>query len=155
MKTIEFKSTKGGKFEINLPKNYKQIKLPSLKKWVSALEGGKYRQCTSTLCSPDNKKLTYCCLGVLSKAQGRLNKIDRIFKDRPSFEDGPSTRETGGLDVSNPLYGILNHRGAFPKGVKVTTDSSCLEATDLVDCNDGLYLSFKDIAKIIKTLYKA
>lgn len=149
MKTIEFKSTKGGKFEIYLPKNYKQIKLPSLKKWVSALEGGKYRQCTSTLCSTDNKKLAYCCLGVLSKAQGRLNKIDRFF------EDGPGTRETGGLDVLNPLYGILNHRGAFPKGVKVTTDSSCLEATDLVDCNDVLYLSFKDIAKIIKTLYKA
>lgn len=149
MKTIEFKSTKGGKFEIKLPKNYKQIKLPSLKKWVSALEGGKYRQCTGALCSPHNKKLAYCCLGVLSKVQGRLIKTSN------EFEDGLYTREIGGLARSNPLYDILTHSGSFPKGVKVTTDHSCFEANDLVECNDDLYLSFKDIAKIIKTLYKA
>lgn len=149
MKTLTFKSTKGGKFNITLPKNYKKIKLPLFKKWVSALESGKYRQCTGTLCSTNNKKLTYCCLGVLSKIQGRLNKAN------VAFEDGFDTNETANLAVTNPLYKILHSVGAFPVKVHVNNEDNDYDASSLIDCNDELKLSFKDIAKIIKTLYKA
>lgn len=147
-KTIEFKSTKGGKFLIKLPANYQKIKLAFFKKWISALESGKYRQCNGTLCKPnDNKKLTYCCLGVLSKVQGRLIKTEY------GFIDGGGCDDVGELDKNNPtLQGI----GNFPKGVTVTDGSYIYNScSNLASCNDDLGLSFKDIAKIIKTLYKA
>lgn len=151
MKTLTFKSTKGGKFNINLPNNYKKIKLPFFNKWVSALEGGSFRQCTGTLCESGNKRLTYCCLGVLSKIQGRL------IKSEGEFTDGLGG-SSGNLTLNNELYSILSSRGTFPKGVHVSIqeeDGAYRFADDLVECNDDFKFSFKDIAKIIKTLYKA
>lgn len=151
MKTLTFKSTKGGKFNINLPNNYKKIKLPFFNKWVSALEGGSFRQCTGTLCESGNKRLTYCCLGVLSKIQGRL------IKSEGEFTDGLGG-SSGDLTLNNELYSILSSRGTFPKGVHVSIqeeDGAYRFADDLVECNDDFKFSFKDIAKIIKTLYKA
>ena len=153
-KTIEFKSTKGGKFSIKLPANYQKIKLAFFNKWTSALESGKYRQCTGTLCKPnDNKKLTYCCLGVLSKVQGRLFKTEHEYIEHEyKFVDGCDSDAVGELDTNNPaLQGV----GNFPKGVTVTDDYTRYTSSDLASCNDDLGLSFKDIAKIIKTLYKA
>lgn len=152
MKTINFKSTKGKQsdFVISLPKNYKKIKLSFFNKWVDALEGGDFRQCSGILCEPNNKKLTYCCLGVLSKVQGRLVKTQDGFED--TLHGG-----TGELNRKNPLFSILKSRGEFPTGVKVynNDDGDSYTVSDLVECNDDLKLSFKDIAKIIKTLYKA
>lgn len=151
MKKLTFKSTKGGKFNIHLPKNYKKIKLPFFNKWVSALEGGSFRQCTGTLCESGNKRLTYCCLGVLSKIQGRL------IKSEGQFTDGLGG-SSGDLTSGNELYSILSSRGDFPKGVTVSMedeDGAYVFADDFIDCNDDLHLSFKDIAKIIKIIYKA
>lgn len=150
MKTLTFKSTKGGKFNVNLPDNYKKVKLPFFKQWVAALESGNFRQCNGTLCEPNNKKLTYCCLGVLSKIQGRLVKN----KEYNAYEDGENTLETSGLDDRNPVYSILKNDGTLPKGVSVATDDD-YKCTSLVSCNDELDLSFKDIVKVIKTIYKA
>lgn len=151
MKTLTFKSTKGGKFNVNLPDNYKKVKLPFFKKWANALESGKFRQCTGTLREINNKRPTYCCLGVLSKIQGRLIKNEA----ENYFEDGKDTGESGNLDCSNPVYLILKSDGTLPKGVNVTKTDDAYESTTLVACNDDLSLSFKDIAKVIKTVYKA
>jgi hypothetical protein len=147
MQTIEFKSTKGGKFAINLPANYKKISLPFFKEWVTALESGKYRQGRRLLCQINNKKATYCCLGVLSKIQGRLIKTDFGFEDTISSY-------VGTLKINNPTYFVLNKNGLFPEGVTVTVDDSIMSCTTLATCNDNAKLSLKDIAKIIKTLYK-
>lgn len=154
MKTHEIKSTKGGTFTIELPSNFKKVKLPMFNKWVDALEGGKYRQGTGLLCAAANKQLNYCCLGVLSKVQGRLQKGNILYTDGVFGT-------TGVLDSSNPLSKILKSQGNFPKGVEVHKVMSTAlgmqtrHASTFVGCNDTLLLSFKDIAKIIKTIYKA
>lgn len=148
MKTIEYKSTKSGKFVINLPKGFKKVKLPFYQKWIDALEGGKYRQCVGTLCETNNKKLTYCCLGVLSKVQGRLKKDEN--NEMVDHSDG----YTGDLNSNNPSFKALKGRGEFPTGVCVQKNDHTNSVYDLVECNDDLRLSFKDIAKIIKTIFK-
>lgn len=150
MKTIELKSTKGGKFTIELPQSYKKIKLPFFKKWVSALESGKYRQCTNTLCEPRNNKLSYCCLGVLSKVQNRLTKDKKWGNDYYDNADKYSI-----LSQDNPCYEVFSSSGNFPKNVVVSRVNNQSLVTCLTECNDNLNLSFKDIAKIIKILYKA
>jgi hypothetical protein len=155
MNTIKFKSTKGGDFFVNLPKNFKKVKLPFFQKWVNALESGEYRQCTQQLCAPRSKKLSYCCLGVLSKIQNRLEKDEDGFM-RDTLHKGTSQEV---LHKSNPCYGVIRHNGKLPKNVSVRKNSSdtFINVTDyhtLMECNDDLELSFKDIAKIIKTVFK-
>jgi len=149
MKSIKFKSTKGGDFSVNLPKNFKKVKLPFFQKWVEALESGKYRQCRDQLCTIVNKKLTYCCLGVLSKIQDRLQKHPDLRME--SYCEGT-------LDRSNPCYDAISHEGSLPRLVSVTifkdTGDFKDSAYSLLDCNDSLSLSFKDIAKVIRTVYK-
>lgn len=147
MKTQTLKSTRGGTFEISLPTDYKKIKLPSFKKWVTALESGEYRQCTGTLCERINGKLHYCCLGVLSKVQGRLQKTEHDdFTDHTPYS-------VATLSTRNPLYDILGKEGDLPENVTVTRGTAI--AHSLINCNDSLKLTFKDIAKIIRMLYKA
>lgn len=149
MKTITFKSTRKGSFSINIPDDYKKIKLPFFNEWMSALKSGKYSQCTSRLCTPvENKKLGYCCLGVLSKIQGRLTKDEgncyRDFSQSALY-----------LSIDNPCYNVFSHKGNFPSDVFVekTVKKETKKVTSLTECNDTLRLSFKDIAKIIEILY--
>lgn len=153
MNTIEFKSTKGGNFFVNLPKNFKKVKLPFFQKWVNALESGEYGQCTHQLCTPRNKKLSYCCLGVLSKIQNRLEKDeDGLMRD--TLHKGEAEEV---LHKSNPCYSVIGKNGKLPKNVKVLNSLDSLPfdgGTSLMTCNDDLGLSFKDIAKIIKTVFK-
>ena len=153
-KSIKFKSTKGGDFSVNLPKNFKKVKLPFFQKWVEALESGKYRQCSNQLCTTVNKKLTYCCLGVLSKIQDRLQK-------HPDFR--MESYCEGTLDRSNPCYDAISNDGRLPRLVSVAIKDAAYELAEhdfkdtvysLIDCNDVLGLSFKDIAKVIHTVYK-
>jgi hypothetical protein len=152
---LQFKSTKGGDFFVNLPKNFKKVKLPFFQKWVNALESGEYRQCTQKLCAPRSKKLSYCCLGVLSKIQNRLEKDEDGFMLDTLHKS--ATEEV--LHRSNPCYSVIGNDGKLPQGVSVRKNSSD-EFVDgtvceaLTECNDDLRLSFKDIAKIIKTVFK-
>lgn len=154
MKTHEIKSTKGGTFTIELPSNFKKVKLPMFNEWVTALESGKYRQGTGSLCASANNQLKYCCLGVLCKVQGRLQKGNILYGDSVFGS-------TGVLDSSNPLSKILKSQGNFPEGVEVhkavSTElgTQTRHASTFVGCNDTLLLSFKDIAKILKTIFKA
>lgn len=155
MNTIKFKSTKGGDFFVNLPKNFKKVKLPFFQKWVNALESGEYRQCTQQLCAQRSKKLSYCCLGVLSKIQNRLEKDEDGFM-RDTLYKGASQEI---LHKSNPCYSVIRENGKLPKKVSVgkNTSDTFINVTDyhtLMQCNDDLELSFKDIAKIIKTVFK-
>lgn len=146
MKTITFKSTRSGSFTINLPDNFEKIQLPYFDEWTQTLKSGKFSQGTSALCYLNNKKLHYCCLGVLSKIQGRLKK------DKYSYVD-----EAAGckyyLDSRNPVAKILDNSGKLPNGVFITKIKNDASRT-LAHCNDTLRLSFKDIAKIIETVYK-
>lgn len=156
MNTYIFKSTKNKEqFMLEVPDDYQKISLPYFNEWVTALESGKYRQATGRLCKPlKNKKLGYCCLGVLSKIQGTLLKIKNGYGDH-SINDC-------GLSRKNDCFKVLFFEGLLPASVSVYKNSVCYTNTiepirykQLSNCNDNLKLSFKDIAKIIKILYKA
>jgi hypothetical protein len=133
-------------FKIVKPLDYKKIKLPYFKEWVSALESGRYNQTTGKLCRKiGNKKVGYCCLGLLCRLQGRLLK-----DNADNYFDADSS--TVVLDSSNPCYPVLSFIGKFPKDCRVETDTET--AFTLAGCNDQLGLSFKDIAKIIRAFWK-
>lgn len=137
MKSIKFKSTKNNSLvEITIGTGYKKTKLPFFKKWTEALESGKFRQTRGRMRASGNKCVKYCCLGVLSKIQGRLS--DKV--------------DVGTLDLDNPCSTVFSDNGQFPSEVSVWVDG--LNASSLVALNDDFDLSFKDISKVIKTIWK-
>ena len=171
-KQITFKSTSRAHKHVlvNLPSGYRKTKLPGLKAWVDALNSGKYRQGNSHLCMKDRGRFTYCCLGVLSKVQGRL-----VSAGNCNTEKGDGTIGADGtvddysvcyLHTSNPLYSIIGDNGVLPNGVWVNTfdkrtvdydgtpEFDHSDAITLVSLNDDLSLSFKDIAKVLQLLFK-
>lgn len=137
MKKIKFKSTKNNSLvEITIGTGYKKTKLPFFEKWTEALESGKFRQTRGRMRASGNKCVKYCCLGVLSKIQGRLS--DKV--------------DVGTLDLDNPCTGVLKCEGQFPPEVSVWVYGQSV--SDLVALNDDFDLSFKDISKVIKTIWK-
>lgn len=164
-KQITFQSTRDKHTQVlvSLPFGYRKKKLPGLKAWVDALNSGKYRQGNSHLCIKNNGRFKYCCLGVLSKVQGRL------VSTKCEAERGDGTVDDYSvcyLHTSNPLYGIMGDNGVLPNGVWVNTFDKRTVYSDgtpefthgsvftLVALNDDLYLSFKDIAKVLQLLFK-
>jgi hypothetical protein len=126
-------------YNLVIPEGYEKRELPYFNEWIAALESGDYEQHLGKLCW-DGK--TYCCLGLLSKIQGRLT---------PTLRDGSSTNCPYALAEDNPCYPSLNQAGAFDSGVQCWVDDFPLYS--LAGCNDyGLH--FKQIAEIIKALWK-
>jgi hypothetical protein len=118
------------------PEGYQKVELPYFNEWIAALESGKYMQTRETLCSGGK----YCCLGVLSKVQGRLSAAGY---------DGLSINV---LNDDNPCFPQLNSHGQFPLGVKVITPQGSTLYM-LTSCNDA-GLPFEEIANIIKQIWK-
>lgn len=120
-------------YTINKPEGYQKVPLPMRDEWVKALRSGEYPQGKDFLCYEGS----YCCLGVLSKIQGRLI-------------DGHDDAEHTELAPSNPLYGVLSYAGRLPFGVTVQFESGVRGALAYLN-DDGL--PFPDIADIIEELY--
>lgn len=145
--TIISTKDKKNSIVLDVPDDYSPQSLPYFKQWVDALKSGKIKQTRSTLCRKDGKCNRYCCLGVLSKIQGRLSK--NIYG---SFHDN------GQIDVlssNNPSYQVLKTAGDIPYNVKLQTsynNTSCTVNT-LASLNDRGF-TFKDIAKVIEILWK-
>jgi hypothetical protein len=168
VKEIVFKSTKGKNTNvlITLPSHYKKIKLPGLTAWVKALTSGNYRQGARALCTKVSAgKLGYCCLGVLSKTQGRLISLPLSYlKGKCRRGDGAAVASgisTYYLASDNPVFNILGARGDLPENVFVNTYSGITgkpyrykNFKSLSSLNDDLKLSFKDIAKLLQLIYK-
>jgi hypothetical protein len=169
-KTIIFQSSKKHKFVlVELPKGYMKKKLPLLNKWTHTLVAGGYRQGTGKLCIKNAQgRLNYCCLGVLSKIQGRLRHEKNQGYCDGRQDDPPSAMEAVGLTSNNPAHRVLKLYGVFPKHVIVRTAFKSIkekniepsfygysiDASNLAECNDALGMTFKDIAKLLKLLYK-
>lgn len=134
MKTRNVKVTK--------QKGFKKPYLRGGKKWVEALESGKYRRETGAL----HEGRGYCCLGVLCRVQGRLKKTqDGTFVD---VGEGHSST----LSDTNPVYNALGELGDFPRGVKVTIGDRFYDS--LADLNDSDRVGFKTIAKVIRSIWR-
>jgi hypothetical protein len=122
-------------YTITFPEGYEKKELPYFNEWVKALESGEYTQGASALQTGNR----YCCLGVLSKIQGRLvNECDDGYRLM--------------LAKNNPCRLQLGQMGNFPEGVTVTIPRHSPFNT-LVHCNDN-DLSFNQIAEIIKQIWK-
>lgn len=122
--------------KVSLPEGYKRQKLPFFRKWIEALESGEFKKITEQLANKQHTR--FCCLGVLSKIQGRLGTQEEY-------------NETG-LDDGNPCSGVLGNEGWFPEDVEVIYKGHL--KINLVALNDA-GASFKTIAKLIKILWKA
>ncbi len=91
---------KGDEREVHVSKT----KLPpDIKaKWLAALRSGTYKQGIGLLCANDH----YCCLGVLSKLQGRLTADAESFYDEDQSKAFPPTMS---LCYSNPLHFLMDY----------------------------------------------
>jgi len=143
------------KFKIITPKNYKRKPLAYFTEWLQALESGRFRQTTGVLAEYlSSKKLGYCCLGVLCRVQGTLNKQGNQWNDGYHKHSA-----IGSLSSDNPSFKDLGETGAFPPGVEVhvyDVDSNEIlhHCSNLIDCNDDGELNFKEIAKVIRRIWK-
>lgn len=118
------------------------------KRWVEALESGKYKQGKDSL-KIQNKdgSFSYCCLGVLCElaVEDGIIKPSSIPEDSFvwTYEDRSGVlpmkvMEWAGLDSCNPVVEDANHVGNLSEDLNL----SCY--------NDGLNYSFKQIAKLIR-----
>lgn len=163
------KSVRLGKnIVVKLPDNFVPVSLPWRNRWIKALRSGKFLQATGGLTGTvetddDLYKEGYCCLGVLSKIQGRLTD---------SGEDGGENDTV--LSSSNPCFFALSgaklaHEkftgkfvvetaddddcatGIFPEGVKVFHKGVLRRS--LAGLNDN-GATFETISKVIELLWR-
>lgn len=130
------------KFVIKIPDEYQPTPLPFFTEWIKALESGEFKQCEGRLL----KDGAYCCLGVLSRIQGRL--------DMTEGSDGIGSGHYSGLALDNPARLVLKGTGDIPSGITVTHDGLMVYTPTLAFLNDH-GVSFKDIATLIKNLWKS
>ena len=93
------------------------------RKWVEALRGGKYAQCTDKLYNGEGG---YCCLGVLASVAGETAK------------DIKNDTDLGALPNVMEFVGLRDSEGAYEDGC-------------LVVHNDKLRKTFAEIADIIES----
>lgn len=121
------------------PLGYQKIKLPGLGAWVNALRGGAYAQGVGQFRKGD----CYCCLGVLSAIQGRLEE---------HRSEGSESWGEGVLAADNPLYPILRSDGRLPENVAVLIGDD--NHGDLISLNDHAGFTFEQIANLLEELYE-
>lgn len=124
-------------YTIDFPENYIKPLLPGRDAWCAALRSGEYKQGRDRLCSYDGED-KYCCLGVLSEIQGRLDS---------------DWRDNGGSDAvlsqCNPLSSLLGPCGSLGyMWVQVGLKQVC----SLAGLNDA-GVPFSDIADIIESVW--
>lgn len=140
MKTIKINTN----VSVILPDGYRRIKLPFYTKWTNALESRSYTRGTDSLIARGcGGKARYCCLGVLSKIQGRLTK------------DGMDGECSLGLSESNPCFPVLGTVGSFPTMVRVVIENPYSTHDSLASLNDSDLVGFKTISEVIKAIWKA
>lgn len=93
------------RIKIKFSANHIKETLPYKAEWIAALKSGQFAQGKECLCE-DGK---YCCLGLLSHLQKRLNNSGKSFRDGELF--GASELI---LSSDNPVFAILQGRGDVP-----------------------------------------
>jgi hypothetical protein len=164
---IEYSHIAGGntmRYKIIKPRGYKKLPFPVLDEWTALLMSGKYIQGHGCLVVETHHELMHCCLALLSIVQGRLKKVCNVFRDGDEFIH--SSLE---LSKLNPLVQdgyIANGDIHFPKKIIVIKDyvegdennytfnsEDSRIASNFVQLNDRLGLTFVEIAEIANALY--
>lgn len=115
----------------------------NVKKWVRALESGKYEQTIGELASTDGD---FCCLGVACEVAIKNGvKLTKKQKGHTIFYD----KQSGVLPtVVKKWLGLRTDSGSF-KTPEASYPENIIEM-DLTELNDNGD-SFKEIAKVIKS----
>lgn len=58
------------------------------RKWIEALQSGKYQQCTRALCDREEAPTQYCCLGVLWDLEGRPDNLTALWAKHVGMNKG-------------------------------------------------------------------
>lgn len=135
------------------------MKLAVMKKWVAALESGRYKQTKGTLRqqNKDGKSYGHCCLGVLcdiyakETGKGNWEKCHETSLDR-DFKVSDGSRSS--TDLPNEVKewaGMLSQGGRLDTPLKLEDAG---EINSLIELNDDVGYSFRKIAKVIKTKYR-
>ena len=147
MKTITFNISESETYELIIPEGYEKKELPYFKEWTEALDSGSYSQTSGKLCETisylESTETCYCCLGVLSKIQGRLTANNR---------DGSDLDSTYYLSFENPIYRFLGENGTLPAGIAVKGRRGNI-LHNLAELNDNEF-SFSQISEVIKQIWK-
>ena len=107
---------------------------PELKaQWLAALRSGEYIQCTGQLSREVEGVMQHCCLGVLCRLQGRLEKTGSL-----EYDGTMDTASSLVLSHDNPVY-FLTEVVSREEGIPCT----------LADLNDR-GATFAEIADIIE-----
>jgi len=145
MKKIPITQKSGQIWNLEIPDFYERIPLPFFDEWVKALDSGNFSQASGRLHEIGTD--SYCCLGVLSKIQGRLTNAGY-----DSDEKNAVARYV--LAKDNPCFPVFGSDGKFPEKVVLkNTEESC-SIDNLPAMNDKDF-SFSEISKVIKEIWKS
>lgn len=124
--------------------------LPRVEKvrvWIDALRSGRYLQGRQALCAADDSKhLRYCCLGVLAEEARRMGApiarqlveaIPGYSKRKYRYSIVGRSAWDGGFAPRDLFWDVLPFAGG-------------VDQSDFVQMNDGLHLSFKQIADYLE-----
>jgi len=108
-----------------------RVNIKQLKKWIAALDSGKYKQGAGTL----QNSTGHCCLGVACRV---LIKDNLLQKDTLGIISG----------------GYPGDQKNAPKWLtKINMDVYCKTGTQLSTLNDVNMLSFPEIATVLELIY--
>lgn len=114
-KVHSFRYTSGGiRYTVKLcvPRTYKKRYFKETQRWINALRSGKYKQGIGALGKEVMRNDLYvkqfCCLGVLSKIQGRLKLTGDTYRDDHKFNQCV-------LSTYNTFAEITGTAGQFAK----------------------------------------
>lgn len=113
-----------------------------IKKWVTALRSGKYKQGRGTLAQQIGSNTHYCCLGVLCDLAVK-SKIITKHKKKRFFVFGGKT-STLPQTVSK-WAGLQDNSGSY------YSNDATYSITSLIDLNDTDRWKFKKIADLIES----
>jgi len=118
------------------------MKKSIMKKWITALKSGKYKQTRGTL----KGKRGYCCLGVLCD----IHDDTKWTQDVCGFNGYGNGLEEGGLTNTVKKWAGVNTTNGDVDGMIIRNGDSL----SLVHLNDKRHWGFKKIAKFIEKNYK-
>lgn len=136
--------------EVNIPDGYAKKVFPDTDNWIRDLRSGQLKQCRKKLCGPTERgSYGFCCLGVLSRLQGRLtiqNSKNNAWVDGAT-EAALTTPNA--LEPGNPFSKLTSPLGNL-RPVKVMCGVQDLSVLSAI--NDKGY-SFETIAKVIELCF--
>lgn len=118
------------------------------KKFLQMLESGKYNKTIGSTIRYQNKKYSYCVLGVANLAAGC--ERTKTPSGNPCFidSDGELACNTVATNKAKKLLNLSDHSGSIRDASPVVAGKKPIGS--MLSLNDSMKISFKEMAKIIR-----